>query len=87
MPLYIDIHKHIQMGLKGGLGLHLMKMIMDEVRYSLDFSAADALDSHCICLFCVIRTLLALHPMRLLIRCRALVLFEQQLHSVAVVLH
>jgi anti-sigma regulatory factor (Ser/Thr protein kinase) len=29
----LDIKKHIQMGLKGGLGLHLMKMIMDEVRY------------------------------------------------------
>ena len=29
----LDIHKHIQMGLKGGLGLHLMRMIMDEVAY------------------------------------------------------
>lgn len=31
-----DIHKHIKDGLKGGLGMFLMRKIMDEVRYSLD---------------------------------------------------
>ena len=31
-----DIHKHISAGLKGGLGMFLMRKIMDEVRYSLD---------------------------------------------------
>ena len=31
-----DIHEHIKRGLKGGLGMFLMRKIMDEVRYSLD---------------------------------------------------
>ncbi len=31
-----DIHDHIKKGLKGGLGMFLMRKIMDEVRYSLD---------------------------------------------------
>ena len=31
-----DIHQHIKAGLKGGLGMFLMRKIMDEVRYSLD---------------------------------------------------
>jgi serine/threonine-protein kinase RsbW len=31
-----DIHEHITRGLKGGLGMFLMRKIMDEVRYSLD---------------------------------------------------
>jgi len=31
-----DIHEHITKGLKGGLGMFLMRKIMDEVRYSLD---------------------------------------------------
>src|SRR2546421_8289315 len=31
-----DIHEHIRRGLKGGLGMFLMRKIMDEVRYSLD---------------------------------------------------
>ena len=31
-----DIHEHIKKGLKGGLGMFLMRKIMDEVRYSLD---------------------------------------------------
>lgn len=29
----IDIHQHIRLGLKGGLGLFLMRQIMDEVQY------------------------------------------------------
>lgn len=29
----IDIHQHIRLGLKGGLGLFLMRQIMDEVHY------------------------------------------------------
>lgn len=29
----IDIQKHIKLGLKGGLGLFLMRQIMDEVQY------------------------------------------------------
>ena len=32
----VDIHNHIKLGLKGGLGLFLMRRIMDEVRYSRD---------------------------------------------------
>lgn len=31
-----NIHDHIKKGLKGGLGMFLMRKIMDEVRYSLD---------------------------------------------------
>jgi serine/threonine-protein kinase RsbW len=31
-----DIHEHIKKGLKGGLGMFLMRKIMDEVRYTLD---------------------------------------------------
>jgi len=31
-----DIHDHIKKGLKGGLGMFLMRKIMDEVRYSND---------------------------------------------------
>lgn len=31
-----DIHKYIKDGRKGGLGMFLMRKIMDEVRYSLD---------------------------------------------------
>ncbi|MBI3725716.1 ATP-binding protein [bacterium] len=31
-----DIHDHIKKGLKGGLGMFLMRKIMDEVRYSVD---------------------------------------------------
>jgi serine/threonine-protein kinase RsbW len=31
-----DIHQHIMKGLKGGLGMFLMRKIMDEVRYSRD---------------------------------------------------
>lgn len=30
----LDIHNHIKLGLKGGLGLFLMRKIMDEVRYN-----------------------------------------------------
>jgi len=30
----LDIHKHIKLGLKGGLGLFLMRQIMDEVRFN-----------------------------------------------------
>ncbi|MCO5167519.1 MAG: ATP-binding protein [Planctomycetes bacterium] len=29
----IDIHHHIKLGLKGGLGMFLMRQIMDEVQY------------------------------------------------------
>lgn len=29
----IDIHQHIRLGLKGGLGMFLMRQIMDEVQY------------------------------------------------------
>jgi anti-sigma regulatory factor (Ser/Thr protein kinase) len=32
----IDIHDHIRKGLKGGLGLFLMRQIMDEVRFAQD---------------------------------------------------
>lgn len=32
----VDIHRHIQLGLKGGLGLFLMRRIMDEVHYNHD---------------------------------------------------
>lgn len=32
----IDIHQHIRLGLKGGLGLFLMRQIMDEVQYLHD---------------------------------------------------
>ncbi|MGE0713428.1 MAG: ATP-binding protein [Planctomycetota bacterium] len=32
----VDIHRHIQLGLKGGLGLFLMRRIMDEVFYNHD---------------------------------------------------
>lgn len=31
-----DIHDHVKKGLKGGLGMFLMRKIMDEVRYSVD---------------------------------------------------
>jgi serine/threonine-protein kinase RsbW len=31
-----DIHEHIKKGLRGGLGMFLMRKIMDEVRYSND---------------------------------------------------
>jgi serine/threonine-protein kinase RsbW len=31
-----DIHEHVKRGLKGGLGMFLMRKIMDEVRYSRD---------------------------------------------------
>ena len=31
-----DIHKYIKDGRKGGLGMFIMRKIMDEVRYSLD---------------------------------------------------
>jgi serine/threonine-protein kinase RsbW len=29
-----DIHEHIKLGLKGGLGMFLMRRVMDEVHYS-----------------------------------------------------
>lgn len=32
----IDIHEHIRKGLKGGLGLFLMRRIMDEVHFNHD---------------------------------------------------
>jgi anti-sigma regulatory factor (Ser/Thr protein kinase) len=32
----VDIHRHIQLGLKGGLGLFLMRRIMDDVHYNHD---------------------------------------------------
>ena len=32
----IDIHEHIRQGLKGGLGLFLMRRIMDEVHFNHD---------------------------------------------------
>jgi anti-sigma regulatory factor (Ser/Thr protein kinase) len=32
----VDIHQHIRLGLKGGLGLFLMRQIMDEVQYLHD---------------------------------------------------
>ena len=32
----VDIHAHIKQGLKGGLGLFLMKRIMDDVYYTHD---------------------------------------------------
>ncbi len=32
----LDIHQHIKLGLKGGLGLFLMRRIMDEVAYNHD---------------------------------------------------
>ena len=32
----LDIHQHIKLGLKGGLGLFLMRRIMDEVAYNQD---------------------------------------------------
>lgn len=32
----IDIHDHIRKGLKGGLGLFLMRQIMDEVHFAQD---------------------------------------------------
>lgn len=32
----IDIHQHIRLGLKGGLGMFLMRQIMDEVQYLHD---------------------------------------------------
>jgi serine/threonine-protein kinase RsbW len=32
----IDIHEHIRQGLKGGLGLFLMRQIMDEVQFNHD---------------------------------------------------
>lgn len=31
-----DIHEHIKKGLKGGLGMFIMRKIMDEVRYAVD---------------------------------------------------
>jgi anti-sigma regulatory factor (Ser/Thr protein kinase) len=36
----IDIHEHIRQGLKGGLGLFLMKQIMDEVHFNQDPEAS-----------------------------------------------
>ena len=33
---HVDIHKHIKLGLKGGLGLFLMRRIMDEVYFNHD---------------------------------------------------
>jgi serine/threonine-protein kinase RsbW len=38
-----DIHDHIKRGLKGGLGMFLMRKIMDEVRYSSDSSYVNEL--------------------------------------------
>ena len=38
-----DIHDHIRRGLKGGLGVLIMRKIMDEVRYSLDSTYANEL--------------------------------------------
>lgn len=32
----VDIHKHIKLGLKGGLGLFLMRRIMDDVSFNHD---------------------------------------------------
>lgn len=34
----VDIHRHISLGLKGGLGLFLMRRIMDDVYYNHDGS-------------------------------------------------
>lgn len=32
----VDIHEHIRLGLKGGLGMFLMRRIMDDVEYNHD---------------------------------------------------
>ncbi|MEZ6184197.1 MAG: ATP-binding protein [Planctomycetota bacterium] len=32
----VDIHEHIRKGLKGGLGMFLMRQIMDEVKFTQD---------------------------------------------------